>query len=100
MNSSNIPEGSVYKWGDRHAIVIGPRENCRDIFGRSMVRYWAQDLNSDRQGYLTFGPDSDLPFVTAPSACEECGQAVPDVTPSMMNAAHAESCSLHPSNVV
>lgn len=33
------------------------------------------------------------------TVCDECGHAIPD-TAEMVNTYHAESCSLHPNNVV
>jgi hypothetical protein len=42
-------------------------------------------------GYRATGLIEDMP------PCDECGAPIPDSEPSMVNAHHEESCSLHPS---
>lgn len=70
----------------------------RDVASRVQSGYGngnVRDVNGNTIGHYAIDDTPEQPGQT----CDECGETIPDGERSMVNAHHAESCSLYPSNV-
>lgn len=41
--------------GDIPIVIVRGAEDCLDIFGRTMMHYWAKREDTNQEGFITFG---------------------------------------------
>jgi hypothetical protein len=46
--------------GDVECKILRPAGPSLDLFGRTMWKVWAKRLDTDQEGWLTYGPHVDI----------------------------------------
>jgi hypothetical protein len=67
MHAAEAPVGYSYATRGTTITVLREPEPCEDLFGRTMIRFWARRADTGAEGWMTYGPAAHIDRLEPPS---------------------------------